>query len=108
MGEAERLRPVRRDTVERVGELETVPFTYSRIINLGKSDEDGRSLEMTWKTWSGASRGLSASRNTRKVIHSAKEARQLSGSTPPHPAPTSALLWWEFLLNTVVTLVPGM
>lgn len=56
MGEAERLCPVWRNTVERVGELETVPFTYSCIINLGKSDEDGCSLdfEMTWKTWSSA------------------------------------------------------
>lgn len=86
MGEAERLRPVRRNTVERVGGLETVPFTYSCIINLGKSDEDGRSLEMTWKTWSSASRCLSASRYTCEIT---TQQRKLGPSvaTPPPPPP---------------------
>ena len=86
MGEAERLCPVRRNTVERVGGLETVPFTYSCIINLGKSDEDGHSLEMTWKTWSSASRCLSASRYMCEVT---TQQRKLGPSvaTPPPPRP---------------------
>ena len=56
------------------GELETVPFTYSFVISLGKSDRDGYSLdfEMTWETWGSANRCISTSRNKCEVIYSAR------------------------------------